>query len=156
MALDELDELDLSGWLARTRRDHLEERKDCGHNVAWIRCDTDTLPPRAWERDKGGELELSDEPLPYDVERFAIKQGLLHYLVQAIGFAKNAFPRSAPVVQLESDPDSDDEWIAITVSTGLGIAEALEQESKFNDQRIAGIPWPQRDKIRIICDILHT
>ncbi|MFI5396897.1 MAG: hypothetical protein ACHQ9S_15275 [Candidatus Binatia bacterium] len=102
--------------------------------------------------------ELPEVPdlqkLPPEVERFCIKNGLVPYLTKALELVGELFPEDAPRVQLEFDMDTDDEWITLEVSASNGVSDAVARESQFNERRISLIPWPQRDKIRIACDIV--
>jgi len=68
--------------------------------------------------------------------------------IAALRLARQFFPVGAPS-SCEADPDSDDEWVAITVMSIGSIEETLDCEDRYTEAFLAEVPWPCREKLRL-------
>jgi len=73
----------------------------------------------------------------------------------ALGLIRNSFPSLQRLsLQLELDPDTNEEWILIDFDVDEEIKEILDAYDRYTDHWVKAAPWPQRDKILTSFNVL--
>ena len=54
----------------------------------------------------------------------------------------------------EHDPETSDKWVTAVVEISGEIDQIIEWEDNFVKEWVASVPYPQREKIRLSCDII--
>ena len=57
-------------------------------------------------------------------------------------------------IREEKDKEIDEEWITLDVTIEGEIEEILDKYDKYTDNFVYEIPWPERDRIRFIYNIV--
>lgn len=93
---------------------------------------------------------LSDEVLS-----FCSRWQLFHFFQQALRFAQQSFHDLTNIqVQVEGDPESEDEWLIIIVELHCEIGKVLGMYDAYTKGLVRAVPWPARDKIRLVYDFV--
>ena len=111
------------------------------------------------------QFRSTDEPIPgfesrfltfsEEVIDFCYKYSLLHQLQVALRLAANSFSNLKNInIVVEHDPEVDDEWLTITIQVSGEVGEVLDMYDDYAGKVIDSIPWPVREKIRLIYDIV--
>ena len=91
---------------------------------------------------------------PPDVRKFCEDHGILDYLGLALRLATHTFELDGdPRLTLETDPETDEESVAIDISSQIGCDEALELERQFTRQWVQSVPPDAIGMIRLILNI---
>ena len=90
-----------------------------------------------------------------EVIGFCYKHQLLNHLQIALRIAANSFSHLKNInIVVEHDPEVDDEWLTITAQLPGEITEVLDMYDNYSGKVVDSIPWPVREKIRLIYDIV--
>ena len=95
-----------------------------------------------------------DFSLSPDVEAFCIREGLLEHLRRALALADSCMRPSALSVELEADPETDEEAIVITAVVSLPADEVVRRTQAYTRRWIESAPPDARDRIRLLFDIV--
>jgi hypothetical protein len=88
--------------------------------------------------------------LPADVERVSLREGLQPYLPIALDLVRTCFRVAGePKLEVERDPETDEEWVAVSVEVRDEGDEFFERYDRYTREFLAAIPWPQCDKISL-------
>lgn len=105
---------------------------------------------RAEEKEQRKGLVLSE-----DVLKFCSQHRIFGSLQLAAKLVHDCFPSVVDVcVEKECDPESDDEWLLLTAQLEEQIEIVLKQYDNYMRCFINLVPWPQRNKIRFIYDLI--
>jgi hypothetical protein len=89
-----------------------------------------------------------------DLYDFCVRNDLAVYLSVAIGLIRDSFPTIKRLrLQLERDPDIEEEWILIDFDVQGEGEDILNQYNRYTEFWVRSVPWPQRDKIRVSFNI---
>ena len=93
---------------------------------------------------------LSDEVL-----FFCSRWQIFHMFHQALRLAQQAFHDLRSIeVQVEGDPESEEEWLVILVKLHCEIEAVLTMYDIYTKGLVRTVPWPARDKIRLVYDLV--
>jgi hypothetical protein len=93
---------------------------------------------------------LSDE-----VQTLCERYRLSSYLQRALRLARQTFLSLKSIeVTAQNDPETDDEWVAIVVQIHGEVRTVLDMYDDYTTKLVDSIPWPARDKIRLIYDLI--
>jgi len=93
---------------------------------------------------------ISDEVID-----FSYHHHIFGHLQTAVRIARDSFKQLHGLhVTVESDRESDEEWIVLTARVNGDVSDVLDMYDKYTAQTVDAIPWPSRDKIRLIYDII--
>ena len=93
--------------------------------------------------------------VPSEIQKVCIDLGIEKYLIKAIDLIKKHFPTFLDInISLEKDREIDEEWIALDVTIEGEIEEVLDKYDKYTENLVYEIPWPERDRIRFIYNIV--
>ena len=95
-----------------------------------------------------------DSTLPADVAAFCAREGLLEHLRRALDLATACLRPSAMAVELEADPEIDEEVVVITAEVVMTGDEVLRRKQEYTRRWIASAPPTAREKIRLLFDIV--
>jgi len=110
---------------------------------------------KQFERAEEGESERKGLVLSQEVIQFCSHHRIFGYLQLAVNLVHECFPSAADVsVEMESDPESDDEWLLMTAQLRERIEAVLRQYDTYTRRFIGSVPWPQRNKIRFNYDLV--
>ena len=91
---------------------------------------------------------LSDEVLS-----FCSRWQIFNYFQRALRLAQQSFHDLTNIeVQIEGDPESEDEWLMIVVQVHGELEKVLGMYDAYTKGLVRAVPWPARDKIRLIYD----
>ena len=98
-------------------------------------------------------LGLSDEP-PAALA-YCLRHGLRQYLLLAIDLIHQCFSSiEACHLRLEQDLDTGEEWLVLEVTLQEDVEEVLTSCDAYTDRWIAQVPWPERDQIRLVYNVI--
>jgi len=93
---------------------------------------------------------LTDEVLA-----FCSQQQIFNHFQHALRLAQQSFLDLRDInVKVENDPESDGEWLLIVVQIHGEIEKVLEMYDTYAKGLVRAVPWPARDKIRLIYDFV--
>jgi len=91
---------------------------------------------------------------PPDVCKFCDDQGILDYLRLALRLAAQTFELNGdPRLTLETDPETDEQSVAIDVWSPMSCEEAVERKLRYTRQWVQSIPPNVIGMIRLIVSI---
>jgi len=97
----------------------------------------------------------STQNVPKDVLAFCSKSNLAPYLDLALQLARECFdPVRRLNLEIEFDPDTDEERVIVEVGIEMPVNEVLERNSEYTSQWVAQAPLEARQKIRLLYNIL--
>jgi hypothetical protein len=77
------------------------------------------------------------------------------YLQKALRLAQTAFSGLEGIaVTAEDDPETDEKWIAVSVRVKGNIQDVLDMYDAYTRVYVESVPWPARDKIRLVYDLI--
>jgi len=110
---------------------------------------------KQFERAEQGESERKGLVLSQEVIQFCSRYRFFGYLQLAVKLIYECFPSAADVsVEMERDPESDDEWLLMTAQLRERIEAVLRQYDTYTRCFIGSVPLPQRNKIRFNYDLV--
>jgi hypothetical protein len=85
--------------------------------------------------------------------------GMNHRLIQYLAFAEDLIRKHFPSVDrisssIEYNPETNDKWVSIDVEVTGDMNQVIEWEGSFVKEWVASVPYPERNKIRLSCDII--
>ena len=90
-----------------------------------------------------------------EVLTFCSQQKIFNHFQHALQLAQQSFLGLKNItVKTENDPESDDEWILIVVQVHGEIGKILEMYDAYTRGLVRAVPWPARDRIRLIYDFV--
>lgn len=86
---------------------------------------------------------------------FCVDQSLIKYLGLAEGLIKKHFNTVHKITfSLEYDPETSEKWVIVDAEISGEIDQVIEWEDNFVRDWVTSVPYPQREKIRLSCDII--
>src|SRR5687768_10434492 len=95
-----------------------------------------------------------DSTLSTDVAAFCAREGLLEHLRRALALADSCLGPSALAVELEADPETDEEAVVITAVVSMPADEVLRRKREYTRRWIESAPPAARERIRLLFDIV--
>jgi hypothetical protein len=95
-----------------------------------------------------------DSTLPPAVAAFCVREGLLEHLRRALALADCCLGPSALVVEVEADPETDEEAIVITAVVSMPADEVLRRVREYTQRWVEAAPPAARERIRLLFDIV--
>ena len=96
----------------------------------------------------------SRDALPESVLEFAAAHQVLPHLETALRLAAAHFrPRTKPVAEVETDPETDERRIVIDVTVDGDIGDVLRRNDSYTREWIANAPADVRSRIRLLYNI---
>ena len=93
-------------------------------------------------------MTLLHEALTPETLRFVEREQLGGPLVTFLGLVEEVFPNAtAWKGDVITDPDSDDVWLSVTVTTPAPDGDLLSPGDRFLDRWLAAMPWPASERI---------
>ena len=103
---------------------------------------------------KNGE-ETTYPRMPPEAVLFCEKEGILHYVGDALRIIRQSFEQIDSVgLEVEEDPETGEKWILIAITVRGGVEEILKQYDRYTESWVSSVPWPECDKIRLSFDIV--
>jgi len=80
-------------------------------------------------------------------------------LIGHLKFFEDLINKHFPTVQkisfsLDYDPETSDRWVNADAEIPGDVSQAIEWEDGFITEWVSEVPYPERDKIRLSCDIM--
>ena len=109
----------------------------------------ETLRPQLSD-DRKIEINHTNEAILFCAEHTLIK-----YLGLAEQLIKEHFPKVRKIsFSLEYDPETSEKWISTEIDIFGEIDQVIEWEDEFVKEWVATVPYPERNMIRLSCDII--
>ena len=90
-----------------------------------------------------------------EVRSLSLQWQVSSYLQKALRLAQRTFSGlEGIVVTAEDDPETDEEWIAVLVRVKGNIHDVLDMYDTYTRGYVETVPWPARDKIRLVYDLI--
>ena len=100
------------------------------------------------------ETAISEVELPEDVTKFCQDRGLREALQRSIAIARETFQNIRCIsVELEIDPETDDEAIVVQVSAAMSVDEAVQAKGEYTRKWVRVAPAEARQDMRLLLDI---
>lgn len=117
--------------------------------LVWASSIDTTSPDEDLQTLSGGVL-LSEQALSY-----CSRHRIFQHLVRAVKLAQESFSDLCNIeVKTESDPETEDEWLAILVHVRGEVNVILDEYDAYTRKFIKAIPWLAQDRIRLIYDVI--
>jgi hypothetical protein len=118
-------------------------------NVLWSNESTVTVD-REPSHPQVQSVLLSDEVL-----LFCSRWQIFHMFQRALRLVQQSFHDLRSIeVQVEGDPESEEEWLVILVKLHCEIEAVLSMYDIYTKGFVRTVPWPVRDKIRLVYDLV--
>ena len=109
----------------------------------------DTLKPQLSE-DQRIEINHTNEAILFCAE---------HTLIKYLGLAEKLIKEHFTTVRkisfsVEYDPETSDQWVIADIEVYGEIDQVIAWEDEFVKEWVATVPYPERNKIRLSCDII--
>jgi hypothetical protein len=118
-------------------------------NVLW------TNEPSETSENASGYAQARSVLLSDEVLSFCSRWQIFNHFQRALRLAQQSFLDITNIeVQVESDPESEDEWLMIVVQVHSEIGKVLDMYDTYTKGLVRVVPWPARDRIRLICDFV--
>jgi hypothetical protein len=88
------------------------------------------------------------------VTAFCAREGLLEQLRLALALADFCLGPSALVVEVEADPETDEEALVITAVMSMPAEEVLRRKREYTRRWVESAPPATRERIRLLFDIV--
>ncbi len=99
-------------------------------------------------------LKFHSQITPEIIE-FCFRERITNYLSSAVNSIERFFPAVTELkIEVEQDPDLEEEWLALNVTIRAEVDEVLSQYEKYIDYWVSTTPWPERHKIRLLYNIV--
>ncbi len=104
--------------------------------------------------------QLSDEPRieinqTAEAILFCAKRSLIKYLGLAEMLIREHFTTVRKIsFSVEYDPETSDQWVIADIEVYGEIDQVIAWEDEFVKEWVATVPYPERNKIRLSCDII--
>ncbi len=90
-----------------------------------------------------------------EVGSFCSQNGILQYVRPTISLIEKCFPTLKEYhLEIENDPESDEEWLTIDITVEGEVKEILKNYNSYITMFVSEIPWPEREKIILSYNIL--
>lgn len=90
-----------------------------------------------------------------EVILFCRNQSLIKYLDLAEDLIKRHFATVQKIVfSMGYDPEIPDKWVNADIKVIGEIDQVIEWENSFVNEWVNSVPYPEREKIRLSCDII--
>jgi hypothetical protein len=90
-----------------------------------------------------------------DALAYCLRYGLWQYLLTATTLIGQCFPSiHACRLRLEQEPETGEEWLVIEITLQEDVDEVLSSYDAYTDRWVTQVPWPERDKIRLVYNVL--
>lgn len=82
-------------------------------------------------------------------------QSLIKYLGLAENLIKKHFSTARKITFfIQYDPETSDKWVVAEAEILGEVDQVIEWENNFVQEWVASVPYPEREKIRLSCDII--
>lgn len=89
--------------------------------------------------------------LPPKLRAFCERLGITEYVPVVLRLIQESFPQATdPKIYEECDPESGEEWLAISVTVRGKRKDVQRQYDEYTDKKLQLVPWPQRDAICLL------
>lgn len=100
------------------------------------------------------ETAISEVELPENVIKFCQDRGLREALQRSIEIARETFQNIRRIsVELEIDPETDNEAIVVQVSAALSVDEAVQAKGQYTRKWVGAATVEARQDMRLLLDI---
>jgi hypothetical protein len=86
---------------------------------------------------------------------FCSEHSLIWYLQLIEDLISEHFPTVQKIsFSLDYDPETSDKWVNADIEISGDVSQVIEWEDSFITEWVSQVPYPERDKIRLSCDIM--
>lgn len=86
---------------------------------------------------------------------FCVKQSLVWHMQLVEDLIKKHFPTVQKIsFSVDYDPETADNWVNADIEVTGKIKQVVEWENAFIAEWVSEVPYPERNKIRLSCDIM--
>jgi hypothetical protein len=103
-------------------------------------------------------LKIPSRILPQitpEIIEFCSRERITSYLPTAVNSAEKNFPTMSELkIETEQDPETEEEWLVLNVTIRGEVDEVLNNYDKYINYWVSTVPWPERQKIRLLYNII--
>ena len=103
-------------------------------------------------------LKIPSKFLPQitpEIIEFCSRERVTSYLPSAVNSIERNFPTISELkIEVEQDPETEEEWLALNVTIRGEVDEVLDNYDKYINYWVSTVPWPERQKIRLLYNII--
>jgi hypothetical protein len=103
-------------------------------------------------------LKIPSKFLPQitpEIIEFCSRERVTSYLPTAVNSVERNFPTISELkIEVEQDPETEDEWLVLNVTIRGEVDEVLNNYDKYINYWVSSVPWPERQKIRLLYNII--
>jgi len=103
-------------------------------------------------------LKIPSKFLPQitpEIIEFCSRQRITSYLPTAVNSVERNFPTISELkIEVEQDPETEEEWLVLNVTIRGEVGEVLNNYDKYINYWVSTVPWPERQKIRLLYNII--
>lgn len=90
-----------------------------------------------------------------EIIEFCSRERITSYLPTAVNSVEKNFPTMSELkIEAEQDPETEEEWLVLNVTVRGEVDEVLNNYDKYINYWVSTIPWPERQKIRLLYNII--
>jgi hypothetical protein len=103
-------------------------------------------------------LKIPSKFLPQvtpEIVEFCSRERITSYLPTAVNSAEKNFPTISELkIEVEQDPETEEEWLVLNVAIRGEVDEVLNNYDNYVNYWVSTVPWPERQKIRLLYNII--
>jgi len=103
-------------------------------------------------------LKIPSKYLPQitpEIAEFCSRERITSYLPTAVNSIEMNFPTISELkIEVERDPETEEEWLVLNVTIRGEVEEVLNNYDKYINYWVSTVPWPERQKIRLLYNII--
>lgn len=90
-----------------------------------------------------------------EIIEFCSRERITSYLPTAVNSVERNFPTISELkIEVEQDPETEEEWLVLNVTIRGEVDEVLNNYDKYINYWVSSVPWPERQKIRLLYNII--
>jgi len=90
-----------------------------------------------------------------EIIEFCSQERITSYLPSAVNSVEKNFPTTTELkIEVEQDPETEEEWIVLNVTIRGEVDEVLDNYDKYVNYWVSTVPWPERQKIRLLYNVI--
>jgi hypothetical protein len=103
-------------------------------------------------------LKIPSRILPQitpEIIQFCSRERITSYLPSAINSIERNFQTISELkIEVDHDPETDEKWLGLNVTIRGEVDEVLNNYDKYINYWVSAVPWPERQKIRLLYNII--
>jgi hypothetical protein len=90
-----------------------------------------------------------------EIIEFCSRERITSYLPTAVNSAEKNFPTISELkIEVEQDPETEEGWLVLNITIRGEVDEVLNNYDNYINYWVSTVPWPERQKIRLLYNII--